>query len=337
MKALAVPFAVLATALITSCSGGGSSPTPTSVGSASIPSATGSPGSSTPSNAQKSSATFSITIPAAGAGTIASSRATQFVAPSTTTIYISLEDTPGHGNATFSYTEAVNAKNCTLALGAETCTFNVQVPIGTDYFSILTTDANNIPLGYATPNGTITAGGSNTLGSEGQLSPIIAKAIPQYAFQTISTMIPPAPAVTTTVYDAAGNLLSLFPTANNPFGNAYSSVTATQTVGQFTAVINAHGRIVATSSPENTVTYGVQGGALFIVEAGNGTTNAFSTTLALSTPAVQFTRTEFPQLPSAALTVPPSSSSLTLTCTFPTAQPTTDPCPGTASATIHLF
>ena len=107
---------------------------------------------------QKAPATFSITIPARGAATSQSSRKVQYVAPTTAAVYISLEDTPGHGNATFSFTEQINSTNCTTTSEGEGCSFTAQVPIGTDDFSILTTDANNVPLGYTNGTTTITAG-----------------------------------------------------------------------------------------------------------------------------------------------------------------------------------
>jgi len=126
-------------------------------------------------------------------------------------------------------------------------------------------------------------------------------------------------------------------TGDAPFGDALSSVGVSQSVGAFEEWINAHGRIVSTSAPESSVTLAAAGGTPYLIETGNGTTAAFTTTLTFATPAVAFTQTEFPQLPSPTVSVPPSSSSLTLTCQFLTPAPTSDPCPGTAPATINLF
>ena len=95
--------------------------------------------------------------------------------------------------------------------------------------------------------------------------------------------------------------------------------------------------LIFPSAPENTATYGVHPGYQWIIEVGNGTTNAFVTTLALSTPQVQYTQAEFPQLPWPTLTVPASSASITLTCQFITPTPTSDPCPGTAPATFAIY
>jgi hypothetical protein len=344
-------FDGFAAAFMTSCGGwGGSSAVSgasTGTGTGTVPGASGSAGT-TASGAQVTNAAFTLAISPSTTFTTtsATNRSPQYVAPTTKTVYISLEDTPGHGNATFSFTEHVNSTNCTTSGGAESCTFNVQVPIGTDSFSILTTDTNNIPLGYATAGITVTSGGSNTLGPQGAVSPIIAKATSQYAFQAIPISNPisgpvvltTVPTITATAFDADGDTLSLGFTGDAPLGDAYSSLTETESIGQFEAVVVAHGYYVGSkSAPEQTVSFGASAATTYLDMIGNGTTSAFTTTITTTTPAVTFTQTEFPQLPPGGLSVPASSTTLTLTCLFPTPMPTTDPCPGTASAAINLF
>jgi hypothetical protein len=287
-----------------------------------------------------------LNLPYGGASTSGQVRSTTSVSPATTTVYVSLQDSPGHGNPTFSFTLQVNSTNCTVANGYQSCAFTIQLPIGTDSLSILTTNANGVPLDYGTDlTLTVTAAGPNQLfPGEGNLSPIIAKATAQYAFQNIgidsqgNTVT--VPAISTQPFDAAGDAVSFGTVTTQPYGITLSSVTATQSVGQFTFVtvnVRHASMINSTSAPENSVTYGASGLAQYLVEVGNGTTNAFTTTVTLSTPEVQYTNLEFPQLRSPTLTVPPSSSALSLTCQFSSPTPTTDPCPGTASANIGIY
>ena len=87
----------------------------------------------------------------------------------------------------------------------------------------------------------------------------------------------------------------------------------------------------------NTAVYGVAPAGQYLVQVGDGTTNAFTTTLTFATTGVSYSKTEFPQLTNASLTVPSASSALSLTCTFATPTPTADPCPGTAPVNVNLF
>ena len=332
LAGVAIPFTML---FLSGCGGGGS------VGSSSLP-VTTSPTITTPNNVQKATAAFSISIPLGPVTPSATSRSPQFVSPGTSTVYISLEDTPGHGKSSFSYTEPVNSTNCTTTSTVETCTFAVQMPLGSDSFSILTTNSTNVSLAYTTAGTTVTLDGANnaTFGGQGMLSPIIAGATAAYAFQVIAnepSNSPPVPAVTVTPVDASGDTLSLVETTNAPYGDAISTVTATQTIGEFSLETNAHGRIAYISPPENSQMLTSDGRYGSLVETGNGTTSPFTTTLTLATPAVQYTQTELPQLPSATLTVPASASSLSISCQFLAMPPATEPCPGTASTgfTLH--
>jgi hypothetical protein len=338
---------LIATVILTigtsACGGGGSSGT----APANLTPVVSTPSVTTPSNAQRAPASFTITIPLSAATSSSSSRSPQSVSPSTATVYVSLQNSPGHGNPTFSYILQVNATNCTVADGNQTCTFSVQLPIGTDSLSILTASATGVPLDYSTGlNLTVTAAGPNQLSSgEGDLSPIIAKATAQYAFQQIgidpqSGSAVMAAAISTQAFDAAGDAISLASGINLPVRLPVSSITATQTIGQFTFVtvnVRHDGFINSTSAPENSVTYGVSGLTQYLVEVGNGTTNSFTTTVTLSTPQVQYTQVEFPQLPAAGLTVPAQSTTLSLTCQFPTTPTGSDPCPGAVSVPISIY
>jgi hypothetical protein len=332
MKGISVAAVLFATALLVDCGGGGGS-----VPSSATP-AIGSSAGIVPAQTSSGKATFTISIPL-GSATQSSRRTPQYVAPTTSILYLSLEDSPGHGNATFSYTEQLNSSTCTVANNVETCSFSVVVAVGTETFSILTTDSHNVPLSYSNFQATINPNGTSNVGPPSQLNPIIANVIPAYAFQAIAsapTPVAPVPAVTTTAYDADGNALSLFITGDAPFGDASNTYTATQSVGEFMVEINAHGRIVDTSAAENTFTGGVSAGQNVIVEIGNGTATPFTTTITETTPAVQFTKGEFPTLSSATVSVPASSNAITLTCQFTSSTPATDPCPGTASVTFPI-
>jgi hypothetical protein len=323
--------AFFALVLLVDCGGGG--PAPSSV----VPT-TSSAGAVTPAQVTSGKATFTISIQL-GSPTQSTARKPQYVAPTTSILYLSLEDSPAHGDARFSYTEQLNSSICTVANSVETCSFTAVVPVGTETFSILTTDSANVPLSYSNFQATINANGTSNVGPQSELDPIIAKVVPSYAFAAIASApapVAPVPAITTSAFDADGNALSLLITADSPFGDATNTYTATQNAGQFEVAINAHGRIVDTSSPENVFIGGVGGGQNFIVEIGNGTTAPFTTTLTETTPAVQYTKAEFPTLPSATVNVPASSNAIALTCQFPNAAPAADPCPAVSAVSFPI-
>jgi hypothetical protein len=179
------------------------------------------------------------------------------------------------------------------------------------------------------------------------LQPIVAKAVPSYAFQQFNGSGASYPLVSASaVYDAVGDAIATSGTF--PLGAPYSQINVSQTAGTFDtiAALNSGqgsyqvlaGPIAAGSSTQFVLAE--HGG--YALELGAGNTSWFTTTVTMSTPQVQFTQTEFPQLPTATITVPASSNSICLSCRF-TASPTapgglaTNPCTVTASATIGVF
>jgi hypothetical protein len=287
--------------------------------------------------------TLSFTLAyASGTTTSSSTRGPMLVSPSTTAIYISLETTAGQGNSTFSYAEPVNATVCPN----ETCSYSIQMPVGSDLISILTAYTGNLPLDYAgSVPFTVTAAGPNTLTVA--LSAIVAKAVPSYAFAPFNGSTPSYPLVTpSAAYDAAGDVLPTFGTF--PQGGIYSQINVSQTAGTFDT-INAldlgQGSYEIAAGPitaGNSTVFPLSEHGGYVVELGDGTTNAFSSTVTFATPLVQFTQTEFPALPVATVSVPASSNAITLTCQFPGSPLaagglSSNPCPSAVPVTIGVL
>jgi hypothetical protein len=266
------------------------------------------------------------------------------VSPETETIYVALQNSAGNGNSTFSYTLTVNATSCSSLSGNDNCSYTIQLPIGNDLVSILTASASSVPLDYAgSVPFTVIANGPNLL--RVVLSPILAKAVPTYTFQQFNGSSASFPLVSATAYDATGDPIATSGTFPN--GSPYSSIGVAQTVGQFETIAalnsgqGSYTVVAGPITPGNSSTYPLAEHGGYVLELGTGNTNWFTTNVTLSTPQVQFTQTEFPQLPSAGATVPASSNSITLTCQFlwnPTGPGgfTSNPCPGTASGTISV-
>jgi hypothetical protein len=208
--------------------------------------------------------------------------------------------------------------------------------------SILTANASSVPLDYiGSAPIAVTVAGPNSLNAA--LSPIIAKAVPSYVFEKINGGNVSLPLIAAAVYDASGD-----PAIMTATSSPYSLVNVSQTVGNFDTIaeLNSGQGGYDSNGPISAGTvaqfpYPTQHGG-FALELGNGTTTAFTTVVSLSTPLVQFTQTEFPQLAPAGLTVPASANSITLTCLFPSSPIvppglSSDPCPGTAPVNINLF
>ena len=263
------------------------------------------------------------------------------LSPSTTSIYVSLENTPGYGNSTFSYAESVNATTCRNG----NCSYSILMPVGSDLISILTTGTGNVPLDYAGSVAfTVTAAGPNTLTVD--LSAIVAKAVPSYAFAQFNGSTPSYPLVTLSAgYDAVGDVL---PTSGTfPDGGIYSQINVSQTVGTFdtiNALNSGNGSYLVAAGPiaaGSSTAFPLSEHGGYVVELGNGTTSAFSTTVTFATPLVQFTQTEFPALPVATVSVPASSNALMLTCQFPSSPLaagglSSNPCPSAVPVTIGV-
>jgi hypothetical protein len=261
------------------------------------------------------------------------------ISPATSMIYVTLQNSDGSGNSAFSYALAVSSTSCTSSSGNDNCSYTVQLPIGADVVEVLTTNAANAPLDYSQPvNFTVTAAGPNTLGLA--LSPIIARAVPAYAFQQFNGSTGYYPLVSlSSVTDAAGDAIAN--AGEYPNGYPYSQINVSQTAGTFDFIeagdvgrgsyLVAAGPLAAgTSTPLVLAAHGS-----YVVELGNGTTSSFTTVVTVATPAVQFTTVQFPSLPSTA-TVPASSNSISLTCQIPTSPISSnggagglasDPCP----------
>jgi hypothetical protein len=310
-----------------------------------LPSATA--GSSSPGSAQTIGAAATITFtlsPSSGASANSSSRSPMTVSPSTKTIYVALQNTAGNGNSTFAYTLPVNATSCSGSSG--NCTYTIQLPIGNDLVSILAVNALDVPLDYAgSVPFAVVANAPNML--RVALQPILAKAVPSYAFQQFNGSSAYYPLVSASaVYDAVGDAIATSGTF--PLGAPYSQINISQTAGMFDtiAALNSGqgsyqvlaGPIAAGSSTQFVLAE--HGG--YALELGTGNASWFTTTVTMSTPQVQFTQTEFPQLPTPTITVPASSNAICLSCRF-TAGPITpgglaaNPCTSTASVTIGVF
>jgi hypothetical protein len=332
--------ALCATVTMSACGAGGGSASSPPLPSGVSP-VTGGMSSSGTTSAATTKATISLLFPLATASALTKARTPQFVAATTKTLYFSLEDSPGHGNTAFSYTFSVDSTHCTASIdgASESCSYSASVPIGTEAFSLLTTDANGVPLGYDPyVNGTVKSDGSGLNASVFAISPIVAKAVSTYAFQAYGEYPqppPPLPGITTIVYDADGNQLGGSPTSNSPFGDTYGSYTISQDVNDF-SVEYLQEQFAATPSPaEQTEKLTEPSRSPVVVELPPNSTAAFITNVTTRTPVTSFTQTEFPQL-TAPVSVPASSTSFTLRCQFPNGSPTSDPCPGSISVAIPI-
>lgn len=328
---------------LSACGGGASTNASPNV----MPNAPAPAGSASPGSAQSrgvaTTLTFTISQGTAISASV-STRSAMSVSPETETIYVALQNSAGNGNSTFSYTLAVNATSCSSLSGNDNCSYTIQLPIGNDLVSILTASASSVPLDYAgSVPFTVIANGPNLL--RVVLSPILAKAVPTYGFQQFNGSSASFPLVSATAYDATGDPIATSGTF--PDGSPYSSIEVVQTVGLFETIAalnsgqGSYSVVAGPITPGNSTAYPLAQHGGYVLELGTGTTNWFTTNVTLSTPLVQFTQTEFPQLPSAGVTVPASSNSLTLTCQFlwnPTTSGglTSNPCPGTASGTISV-
>jgi hypothetical protein len=315
---------------LSACGGGGSSPTAAPTTTTPASSGTGSSSGSTASAATKVTITVPLTQKAAaGAST---SRKAQYVSPSTTFVFFDLQDSPGHGNPSFAYTEQLNSSNCTQQSGSQTCTFTVQEPPGFHTFSVATGGPTEGPLGYASIGVDISALGTNETPAI-EIGPIVANVTASYAFAAPAGGGQPQPLVTVTFLDALGNAISPF-VPDNPVGFWNGPVTVTQSAGTF-SIPSVYGSGLPPASPVTTasllVPYPYQ-----ITELGNGTTNVFSTTLTFSASNYVLTTAEFPQLTNSYWSVPYTNTTLQLTCQFTTSAPTTDPCPGTQPASFSI-
>jgi hypothetical protein len=298
--------------------------------------------STSPSSAgalNSAAATLTVVIPLAGASALQQGRSALYVAPSTANIYISLQDSAGHGNPIFSVAEQVNSQNCTTTATAKTCTFTVPLPIGADTLSILTSGSDNVPLAYSNFPATVNADGSVHVAPGAlNLGGIIAKAIATYNFGPISSNAANAPRPTLDVVasDAAGNQLSLLLGSDAPFGDTVGAFTVSQNIGQFVVYTDLSGFPGAISPAESTASSSVTRREIYFVETGNGTSNTFTTAITTATAQTQYTKTEFPPLPFATVTVPASSTTLTLTCQFASATPATNPCQASVPVTLPI-
>jgi hypothetical protein len=329
--------AFFAAVSLAACGGGGSSAGQTNIVPATTPAITG---STSQSNGASATLSISVSNPSA---TTSSARKPAAVSPSTKTLYLTVQNPNGSGNPVWSDALAVNSTNC-----ASNCSYTVELPIGADTLALLAIDANNVPLDFsgAIPF-TVSATGPNTLNLI--MNPIIASAVPLYAFEEFNGGSMAYPLVTlSALADADGDAIAVSGQYND--GYPYSQINVSQTAGTFDTVaaldsgggsyqIEA-GPIAAGTS--TTYPLALHGG--YVVETGNGTSNAFSTTLTFATPSVTFTATQFPGLPSSAV-VPPSSHSTSLTCTIPTSPIpanggagglASDPCPAGAPVGITV-
>src|ERR1700677_2969463 len=133
IKWLVAGFVLLA---LSACGSGGGS-------SGAQPSVLPAPNTGSASRSNGVAMTLSFTLAyASGTTTSSSTRGPMLVSPSTTAIYISLETTAGQGNSTFSYAEPVNATVCPN----ETCSYSIQMPVGSDLIPILTAYTGHLQL-----------------------------------------------------------------------------------------------------------------------------------------------------------------------------------------------
>jgi hypothetical protein len=320
LKHLLYAMALSAAVVLSGCGGGrglGSSTSLPSTASATVG------GASMPAVTAVATAktTFSVTVPTSSASTPGGTK----------TLYFSLEDSPGHGNAAYSYTFPVDATHCTAAGSGsgESCSYSAAVPIGSDAFSILTTDAKGIPLGYDPyVNGSVKSDGTGLIAGVFVLSPIVAKAVSTYKFGPYGEYPQPPQilaGVTTSVYDADGDLLGNFPTSNAPIGNTYGSYTISQDVNEFSVEYFDDQAAYHESAAEQTQTITEPSESPVVVELPSNSAGPYTAHITTTTPVTSFTQAEFPQLTTTA-TVPASSTSFALTCQFPNSAPTSDPC-----------
>jgi hypothetical protein len=272
-------------------------------------------------------AAFSIGIPLGSAIGASVARSAQFASPSTANIYIALQSSDGHGDPAFSYAEKIDSTSCTMTPTERLCTYKVVMPVGSDTFSILTTNGAGVPLTYANFAGIVGVDGTLTrVAPDGnELGGIIAGAVASYAYRAIASGYPAEPVVTVAVADAAGDALPLGLTSDSPQGDTISTYTATQDVGWFDEEIVTSAPVTF-AGPASTYQGGSSARAIFLHEIGTGAPGRFTTHITVTTPQVQYTNVEFPMLPTSTATVPASSSSLTLMCTFLTPAPAANPC-----------
>jgi hypothetical protein len=306
--------ALVAAVSLAACGGGGGG---SSGGQSNVLPTTTPPITGSSPQAKGVSATLSFALSNdAAATTSSSSRKPMTVSPSTKTFYLTVQNPDGSGNALWSDALAVNSTNC-----PSNCSYTVQLPIGADTIALLAVDANNVPLDYsgAIPF-TVTANAPNAVTL--LLSPIIANAVPFYAFKEFNGSSVSYPLVTlSALTDADGYAMPVAGLFND--GYPYSQINVSQTAGTFDtiAALNSGGgsyQIEAGPIAAGTsTTFPLTLHSGYVVETGNGTSSTFTTIVTFATPAVSFTATQFPGLPSTAV-VPPSSNSISLTCQIPT-------------------
>jgi hypothetical protein len=320
--------------------GGGSQPTPIGVtgGSASVTV----PTASTP----RQPATFTVTVPrSAGASTAASNaRSAQYVSPSTAEFYISLQDAPGVGDRTYSFTENVDSTHCTGAGTTQVCSYTEQVPTGTDVFSIVAASGgpDPTPLSYAgvvnaaNPDGgpvSATIGSTGTNAIQADLAPIAATAPGSYLFTSLNlfTAAPSLPYFTLQFLDLGGNALPERGNGSEFNGFFVNPVTISDT-SPFTAELLYVMPTEGLSIPLGT-SYTFPEPQPFYLDL-NGFVG--TQTITITVPPVQISQTEFPQLPTSTLNAPGWSQSYTITCATET-DPTVSPCSsGTVPATFTI-
>jgi hypothetical protein len=316
----------MATALLAACGGGGGGGS--SVGS--------SVGAVMPATAPEAPVTVSMARSVTGAArmTASSGRSVQSMPESTTTVYLALQTSPGHGSPTYSFKRTVSSTNCSVSDAGDYCSFTIKLPVGNDTVSILATGGNGKPVAYSAVDGAVnvTQSGTNTIEVGNFIGPVIAKVVPSYVFEPFLSTTSSSPVVVFKSYDSSGGQdLGLSYFAEPPFSFAYfKSITVTQTKGTFS--LYTTGSIPQLKSgPEQTASLDLGSpGAQAIVEDGTGKNKAFTTTVTATNAKMVFRKTQFPSLDDD-LTLPEKSRSITLTCTFASGPPfAADPCQGAA-------
>jgi hypothetical protein len=247
MPRLPLIAAGLSCVVVTACGGG--------AGSQTTPAAALSTGATSSASAPIKAATFTVTVPVSStaSGTSSTARSLQYVSPATTVFYISLQDSPGIGDPTYSFTENVDSTHCTHPTEySDVCTYTEQVPLGTDLFSIVAASggSSSEPLSYAGVlnsansgggpiSATITAAGPNAISAD--LAPVVASAPGTYQFITLSLYAAPnLPYFNVAFHDAGGDDAPAPGNGNESNSTLVAPVTVSDTTPFYCGYRNVH-------------------------------------------------------------------------------------------------
>jgi hypothetical protein len=354
LKSVVTAVALVASALLAGCGGGGGASVPSS-GGGTIP-ATGT-GAATAPTATTSSATLTVTIsPPATTSASATKRTPAYVAPETTELFVDLQGTT---NPAYDYTLQLDNSHCRYVQAqlAQTCTFTVNEPPGTDTFSIVAAAANTngAPslLGYSSVTTTVALNSANTIGATllaiygpgsvmnlayGKFDLTPGGTAPSYPYLAFSNVDAANTPIAASAYGANATAAQLF----NPLTVSEDSSSSHIML----ATLYQPGAGQHTADTEGTPAASVSVNALAgfdgieVIDTLTGW-QCLSFNVSYSTPAVTLHDSEIPQIDSfpgspKTWTVPAAGMTIPLTCVAPAAAPGTNPCVAGAPTSFSI-